>query len=687
MSLFKGSPLLLLLVLLFLCNNGILVTAKQASLHRSFSSQGIRGLKNPVYRGLKKDDSGKDKDSFQNVESAFGDKQQNDEKDNDNGKDEDEESEEDNDKEEDEKEKEDNVKEDNKDQDDKGVSNDPEGVPAIKYVLLPEFTVELGVDAYSSNRQEGGAARNNYDAIEMLMATYFETLLPRDLMGPNYLTAEMEARMSKSVDFGQGALLNFKIRGQAQYLDEPVPSEAELKDRLIWFLSRWQGQGQLERFLNENGLYGSKISNIYVDQEQVTSTSANSGFLSGNQDIPEFGSANGQEDGGEGDGKSKAGLVVGLIFFLLAFAAVAYVMYKHRESLKAECGVCYKSAREKSQQLRDKHRQRQAEKRGWRDFDGSQGSNEALEGQVDGTKKQPSQSRTPTSEPPKRIKLVSWFQQQTKRFKKQKSPEYDQPPIIGPPRRFSKKVPPSTSEPPQRFNLFSWFQQEPELNKNNEIPDDVLPQIQVVVDNDHVLKQSTGRVPYRSQSLTEQSKRQFSASTVPHANRRLPPENTMHTHGLSDDEESLNMEDPVVRYAPPTRSQGKVHRGQHNKSKHRAVGSPSTVASTPSPPPKPVRAPSPPIPEDDVCTNTFADWANFLNPCLMPNLAMFQEESQKLDDLVQDAGTRGSLFEEQSSVMASVGSQQQQNKSSKEPRYSSRDKAHRYNYGSSLSEF
>jgi hypothetical protein len=512
-------------------------------------------------------------------------------------------------------------------------------LPIVTFVALPDIVLELGVDR----------TPDNIAAIETLIEGYMSTLLPVDVMGSNYVSSDLQATMSKTLDEGENGntLLDFTIQGLAQYQADPVPQTEELKDRLIWFFSRWQGQGLLEAFLEENGIDGTQVTNVYVDSEKVPLATINGATST---------ASDGQASGGGG---SKAGLAVGLSAFFLCMLAAAIVLYYNRQLMFNECRTWSKGGRACCKSTRDKLSKMKLEKAGWINNFDADGSSTVL----------PEQDRNQraaafSKERPKLPKCLAWLQRDkaiaaggsalvmeedssqcvAATFSKEPSKlpkwlarlqrdktidaEEDGSQLIA--ATFSK-------EPPKLPKWLAWIQRN-KATTEAEDPSQVLPNVQVVVDSSRVPRPVV-TVSHRISQWD--MPKHHSEVTVPRANHKIDEESPQKTvNSYLSDEVSVEepLDDPIVRYAPPTRCQGRMY-----KSKSQNQTSPSTVASTPSP--RTSRASAPPDPEEpDSCVNTFAEWAASLNPCMLPTIPLFQTESEKLDDLVSNLPHNKSVF-------------------------------------------
>jgi hypothetical protein len=542
-----------------------------------------------------------------------------------------------------------------KEEEDKGqVDNEDvnEGeLPVITFVALPETVLQLGVNVNAADGDRAFSLPSDYTAMEALIKEYMEGLWPNDVMGSNYVSSDLKATMSKGTALGEsgGVILDFTIQGLAEYHGDPVPQTKELKDRLTWFFSRWQGQELFQAFLEENGIYGTQLTNVYVDSENVP-ISANADSINGatsDAGSDTEGSSEGSSDGGG----SKAGLVVGLLVVVMCMLVAALVLYHNRQLIAKECKIWRKGCKLCGKSRRDKMQEKKLGRLGWTNNFDEEGSatvppNEDRSQRVAPTFKLPKWLARPHRDeadeegsatvPPKEdrsqrvaptFKLPKWLS----RPHRDKAAGAEGLGMVQPEEDISRRVAATFSkQPPKLPKCLAWLQRDYATTKEED-PSQVLPNVQVVVDTDHVSRQPVGSTSHRI-SYWDMSKL-HSEVTAPRGNHKVPhyeevsPQKTSTSNLSDDDDKSLG--DPIVRYAPPTRSQGRMC-----KSKNQHPSSPSTVASTPSP--RQSRSSAPPVLQDqekDSNENSFADWADFLNPCL-PNVSLFRTQSGNLNGTV-----------------------------------------------------
>lgn len=569
-------------------------------------------------------------------------------------------------------------KEDNKNDKDNGRDEPEEVEEPESFVRIPELYLSLRFDGTPTSRT--GAI--DHVVIQPLITKYFENLLPKEMMGYNYISCDLEARtVGQSYDMTQ---MDFVVNGRAEYniLDgSSLPKEKQVKERLVAFFIDWGFDNGIGYFLNTYGIERATASNFFVNGIQMpafvqantydtssssststsSTTSASTSTSSTTADSSTTGSgyiststidsSSNTFDGSTTVGSntidsstidssnlgdsisgssstttitseraapateqaSGGGKRVGLITGLTLFFV----------SLIVAGLLLWSTRRDSVTELFGKDKKSSEERRWWKDF------------QEDGSD---------TAAPP--------------------------------PRKVPQLNPYEDSFTSLRFKWSSWFPNKgkEEEEEELELPPDMLAQIQVVVDSDHILKKGGGG--YRNYTLPPEEasaaivSHQHSAATVPHSNfggsefDYVSPQKTAATSCPSDEDE-VSLPSPVGKWEPPTRSTSKMYqerrrrhenrRFQHEKSDQEARGASlernSREPAPEDPPledvqlsPKQHKSPLPTPPpaemevEDD-CIG-IADWTTYLNPCMLPHLPMFQYESERLDDLVATASCR-----------------------------------------------
>lgn len=469
-------------------------------------------------------------------------------------------------------------------------------------VKLPELFVVLGVQVTTSSRDSSSYSipRDNYNALETLLEDYFEALLTQEVMGSNFVTSELDAKLFTTQYFddntGAGTLLFFEVKGKAEYEGDSIPKKEAVRDRLVAFFIDWGYDDDLGLYLAHKGIEGAKVANLFVEGNQMPAF-YNSGIQIQQQQPqqqqemqPEYPqpelqpedswqqtfqeptspsdldysvtttstSASAVEDEQAAKKGKPVGLIVGLvILFVCLFIASLMLFFEWRN--------------------RDK---KAATSKGWHDFGSEDGS--------------------------------------------ETSPEQDDSQSIS-----------------QLFKPKNWFQRpEKKPHKLQRTPSEILRHIKVVVENDHDLKKGG---THGTTNPEDSSGAIHSAETLQHSNYVMSPQNTQKTY-LSDEEEE-SLQSPVVRYSPPSRSNSKMYnREKHHVSPKAAVVSPITTDGTrapTSPDRNGCRTPAPL--EDEDCAG-LVEWASNLNPCLLPH-SLFRQESERLDNIVANLPRNKSILD------------------------------------------
>jgi hypothetical protein len=489
-----------------------------------------------------------------------------------------------------------NGKDDNR-KDDKTTECSSDGV-CISLVKLPELFVVVGVQVSTSSRDGSYAIpRNNYDALEALIEEYFEGLLTQDILGTNYVTSDLDAKLFTTQYFndqnGAGTLLFFEVKGKAEYEGDSAPDKQSVRDWLVAFFIDWGYDDDLGLFLADQGIEGAKVANLFVEGNQMPAF-YNSNMETGQtqeeqsqqdqfqqeqtwlQATPAPGpststttssSANAVVEEPTKKGKPM-GLIIGLMFFFVCLGIAALLIVNARR-------------------YNDKRKELFAS-RGWHGFGSEDGSETSPE-------REDSQSEADQSKS-KKNGWGAWFHRSEKKMERE--------------------------------------------------PSKILGHIQVVVENDHVLKEGKGCG--NRTNPEDCSGALHSAETLPHSNygedfKIISPQGTEKTS--FSEEESLA--DPVVRWGPPTRSTSKMYNKErrHTPKEDPAVVSPITEGShSPiSPARNGCRTPAPAPLEDEDCAG-LVEWASSLNPCMLPS-NIFKYESDRLDDIVANLPRNKSIFD------------------------------------------
>ena len=501
----------------------------------------------------------------------------------------------------------------------------------IVFVTLPAIKLQLGVDVAPMSREDRqGSGQDNGEAVEALMEEYFEGQLNvRDdfMMGPNYVSSEVEAIMTQQ----QGNVLEFTINGDAQYLGLPTPSEEDVKNTLTQYfgLPTFWEKTDLETYLKESGITGAQVDVMYVDNYPVAGdagasiypndSSSDSGTTTNNQDnLTESDSSNANIGNIESD-KKPVGLILGFIlFFLCLFAAIGMLLTTYK---KEECEACWAGCKNKSKKaaaMSPLAERRRKNRRGWRDFD-EEGSNTVAA--ADRNVSEYGDSATAKSGSHKQSKLQT----------------------------------------PQVMQWLSTKWQDLSMSfckEESDEPSKVLQNIQVVVDNDHMLKQQQqtlqrgedGGPVFRNFSTADASRYQYSAKTEPRSNvyggvalkagqEDTSPQKTLDTYA-SDDDDALSVEDPILTYTSSSRGAAASPTPYRTSGETAALSShpwkqDGDTKTTPS---------AGDAAEEGTLTTSLTEWTNYLNPCLsVPSLPLFHYESERLDDLVASIPRNKSL--------------------------------------------
>lgn len=530
---------------------------------------------------------------------------------------------------------------DNDQQDDDQQNKDEYPADLVSFVKLPTILVEVGVAVDPTSRESrqssSSSGRNNDAVLEMLMEIYFERLLTRSTMGSKYVTSELEAVVSRTTtaantNTNSSSLLEFQIQGEAEYQGQPVPDTNAVKDRVKGFLYTSFGANDLATYLENNGIMGAQVNRIYVNDGLSTTSGGNEGDNGGDADSPSGNTATDSanaNNNNDGSGGNSAGLIVGLIlFFICVLACTVFLLTTQRErcqeclewcitTSKKLCAACLAWCKETSSSIREKHQQNKGKRGGWQDFheDGSDTAPDTTNKDVSAAN-----DNDDSVESEGQTTVLRWFS--------------------------------------------SKFRRQPEKEK----PSDVLQNIHVVVDSDHILKQQLQVVEqgddnnktapvYRSFSTAK-----YSAATVPHSNHTknkhyggmtihekqqdTSPQKTVGTY-VSDEEEIMSMEDPIVRYGSSSRAMRFSPKYSESPPKY-SEPHPWKENGTEKRKPSQSRTIPPPPDEEESNLGALVEWTNYLNPCIVGNLPTFHYESEQLDDLVASIPRNKSLADDAS---------------------------------------
>jgi hypothetical protein len=92
-----------------------------------------------------------------------------------------------------------------------------------------------------------------------------------------------------------------------------------------------------------------------------------------------------------------------------------------------------------------------------------------------------------------------------------------------------------------------------------------------------------------------------------------------------DDNSYYEEEDPIARWTP-------------EKFDASLPTTPGTAKTTPS------------KPSEEEEGGTLSEWATYLNPCMLPNIRLFKQESERLDDIIANLPRNKSIFDADSTV-------------------------------------
>ena len=501
----------------------------------------------------------------------------------------------------------------------------------ITFVTLPTIHLQLGVDVAPMSREDRqSSGRDNSAAVEALMEEYFEGQLNvRDdfMMGPNYVSSEVEAIMSQQ----QENVLDFTVNGEAQYLGLPTPSQEDVKNTLTQYfgLPTFWEKTDLETYLEENGIMGAEVNVMYVNNYPVAGDASNFPIDSSSENrnpLTENDSSNANVNNNESD-KKPVGLILGFIlFFLCLFAAIIMLLTTYKKDCiekmvnrASACWACCKDRTKKAAAMSPLAERQRKNRRGWRDFD-EEGSKTAAG--ADRNVSEYGDSTTARSGSGKELK----------------------------------------QQKPQVMQWLSTKLQDLSMSfckDESDEPSKVLQNIQVVVDNDQLLKQQQqtlqrgedGGPVYRNFSTADASRYQYSAKTEPRSNvyggmtwkaaqEDTSPQKTLGTYA-SDDDDALSVEDPILTYASSSRGAAASPTPYRSSRETEAPASHPWKQDTKTSPSAGDAA------EEGTLTTSLTEWTNYLNPCLaVPSLPLFQYESERLDDLVASIPRNKSLADD-----------------------------------------